>query len=688
MLIPARTEGDAIKITRAYWGSAAGDVLVETIREPEVGWLGFGRRDGLYRVVRTLSSDKRPVRALKTAQAVAAASAAAPRGGEEFGPEALADLLAGVTRESADAAEVPPASPQPGRACVRDGRLEIVGDAVLIAPEPINLYVNGKLRRGTTAVRESDEVRVELPAAPPADGFSVSVTPDELWAMLEIRTGRSFRVRDAAPARPLLLEIDEVQVPPAGLTPEAVRAELDRLGIVHGVDEAAIERAVRNLPSTPVVVARGSPPKLGRPAQVTFTFEIRPERRTQVAEGDRVDHRGVLHVPTVEAGDVLARRLPGEAGEPGRTVRGKELPCPSQGTVVLSAGTGARIEEDGSIIRAAVTGRPQVEESTPGRYHVRVMPVLTHGTVDLASGNVEFNGDIVIQGNAEESMRVVAGGDVTVYGSVSRAHVEAAGRLRVLGNSFNSTLVAGGRAAFFLAELPLLERLAATFDTLRQAITQVQAHPAFEEAIMLDSARFAVLVRLLVRTRVRELPGLMNTLRERLATGERRDPLSDGLRAMAGQHAIPFRGVEFAEGAEIEAFRQMLMEAVGMARAAPQERVNVELRYAHNCRVEALGDIRVGGEGSYYSDFHAGGRFRSAGPVRGGRVFGQQGIEVSEAGSEIGVVTELATSGAGIIRLGRVYPGVVLRIGRRTRGVEDVREGVVARLVGDDLRLL
>lgn len=282
-------------------------------------------------------------------------------------------------------------------------------------------------------------------------------------------------------------------------------------------------------------------------------------------------------------------------------------------------------------------------------------------------------------------MSVVAGGDVTVYGTVSKAYVEAGGHLTVRGNSFNSTLVAGGSAAFFSAEQLLLERVVATLDRLQHAIEQVQSHANVGQ-LMLDETRFRMLVRLLVQAHMQDLPELLGVLNIRLSAHDRREALSEGLRTLVGRHISSQEGVSFKDQTEIEALRTMLLEAIALARAAPRDRADATLRYVHNCRVEALGNIRVSGEGSYYSDFHAGKRFRSLGPVRGGRVVAHDGVDVSEAGSDMGVTTELVTSETGAIRLGRVFPGVILRAGRRARKIEDMSQGVVYRFSQDRLK--
>lgn len=677
VLVFADTLERAIDQTRRHWHLEHTDFRIETVREPKSGWFGFGRREGLFRAVRTSSQDEDMSLKAELAQLLASSTSLRDVVGTnlESTADAVAPSNAGPGAESAVRGDATQAlSLLPGQARVRDGRLEVCGSALVIVHDGIDLYVNGRQRQGTTMIRETDEVRVELSVATEQEGFRITVTPDEMAALLEIHGTRRFRLQDAPPARPLLLAVEEVSLPPQGLSEEAIRAELTKTGITYGIDWEAISRALQELPVEPVVIARGSPAHPGQPAYAEFLFEKRSERRVVLRDDESVDYRGILEVPFVEAGDLLVRRIPGEAGQPGRTVRGSELP-PPQAEVLLLAGPGAQLDEDGSAIYAAAPGRPQVEESTPGRYLVRVVPVLRHGTVDLSSGNLKFAGDIIIHGNVEESMSVVAGGDVIVYGTVSKAYVEAGGRLSVRGNSFNSTLVAGGRAAFFAAEQPLLERVTATLDKLQQAIAQVQTHPNFAE-LALDETRFSMLVRLLVREHMRELPNLLRMLSTRLSSHDQRDVLSEGLRALVGRHAMVSGGVTFRNQTEIEALRTMLLEAIALARAAPRDRADATLRYVHNCRVEALGNIRVSGEGSYYSNFHAGKRFRSAGPVRGGRVVAHDGADVSEAGSDMGVTTELVTE-TGTIRVGRVFPGVILRAARHVRRVTNVRESVV-----------
>ena len=685
ILVSAVSAEQAIHQACGYWHVGRDQVEAEVVREPRAGLLGLGRQDGLFRVVlatlRKEATLQEQFAQLLTDQAAAVARSI--QGGERGTEPAHRDghELTGPGALASGAGEQASLVSEEGEAEVRDGQLHVRGSAWVLALDGVELFVNGQQRRGATLLRESDEVRLNLPPGLSPSGLTLSVPPDEMTAVLEVHVGRSLRLRDTPPAHSLALEVEEVLVPPVELTEEAIYAELERAGVVYGIDADAIRAVVREVSDAPVIIAEGTPAQPGRATDVEVLFE-EPHNQQVLRADDSVDYRGVLRIPYVEPGALLARKVSGRPGRSGRTVRGRALPAP-EAQVALVAGRGATLEDNGLLVRATEAGRPEVREREPGRFRVSVVPVLTHGRVDLASGNLVYGGDIVIHGDVEESMSVVAGGDVTIYGTVSKAYVEAGGHLRMLGNSFNARLIAGGAAAIFAAEEPLLERVVGLLERLRQALEQVQSHPSFVQLVP-DGTRFNLLVKLLVQSHLPELPGLLRDLRARLPEGQRLNDLVERLRTLMKLHAPEPGGIHFGGQAEVEALRMVLLAAIRVARTAPTDRADVRLRYVHNCRVNALGSIFVGGEGSYYSNLHAGVRFRSGGPVRGGSVFGRAGVEVSEGGSEMGVATELATSSSGAIRFGRVFPGVTLRLGRRARRVEEVRESGVERLSGND----
>ncbi len=672
VMVPAWDEEEALLFARHLWGQNS-ELQAKTIRAPGRGWLGVTRRQGLYQIRRW----DRPENNSPATPTVAAADAETGETWHFNGPSPAGEACGTPPDEAVFR--------RSGQASVQDGVLIVKGKAIIIVPAGVRLRVNGTRRHGTTVVRETDEVQVELPAPVPPAGFEIAVVQDEMQATLEIHPGYAHRLQDAMPACPLVINVEEVRMPPPNLSVETVLSELRAKGVMHGIDLPAIVGAIRRLPTAPVVVASCTPARPGTEATITAYFAEHVQWKETIREDGTMDYRGRLQVPTAEAGQLLASKVSGTPGDAGITVRGGPIPPPPVQEVSLVAGKGARLDSAGLTAFAATTGRPTIERGPDGRHVVRVIPVLTHGEVDMASGNLRFSGDIVVQGDVADSMSVIAGGNLTVYGSVSRAYLEAAENLCILGNAFNSTLVAGGRAAFYLSALPLLEQIASALDKLRLALAQLKDHPILGSALHSDD-RFRQLVNSIVETSVRELPGLMHSLHERLSAAEWSDDLSTGLKEILRLFQPDSNGHLFAGKAELEAFSLMVMETIELAGEAPHDNGKAVVRYLHSCQLDASGDVEVGNRGSYYSKCSAGGRLRSSGPILGGRAYGHSGVEVSEAGSEIGVATELATSTAGTIRIGRVYPDVLLRVGRRTHGVSTVREGLRVRSVENDLR--
>lgn len=199
-------------------------------------------------------------------------------------------------------------------------------------------------------------------------------------------------------------------------------------GVRHGIDEAALDRALATPSSLPCsfVAARGTPPVPGRGER----WEVVEVGRDPVVEGadGRVDYRDLPATRAIHAGDLLATRIPAVPGTPGRDVLGRAIaPSPAVPEEPMTAGRGAEPCPEG--IRATAEGELSVE----GR-RVSVVPVRTViGDVDYATGNIDFPGNVVIHGSVLEGFTVRSSGDIEIAGTVTAACIQAAGTIRVGG---------------------------------------------------------------------------------------------------------------------------------------------------------------------------------------------------------------------------------------------------------------
>jgi uncharacterized protein (DUF342 family) len=204
-----------------------------------------------------------------------------------------------------------------------------------------------------------------------------------------------------------------------------------KAGISEGLDVKAVGRLVaeaHNLASgerLTEVIAHGRPPTPGVDAVFQQLVETLEDRATQPVEtkDGYVDVKNYGAFVSVAKGTALMRKIPATPGVSGMSVTGKVLPAPKVWNPRLTAGKGAIYSPDGdSLLLAERDGLPRRLPTGMG-----VDDVLHLKAVNLASGNVDFDGSVIVERDVHEDMRVQVSGDVVVGGLVESAVIEAGG---------------------------------------------------------------------------------------------------------------------------------------------------------------------------------------------------------------------------------------------------------------------
>ncbi|MCG5535272.1 FapA family protein [Ectothiorhodospira mobilis] len=221
--------------------------------------------------------------------------------------------------------------------------------------------------------------------------------------------------------------------PPQGgqpVTLEQVREALAQQGVVHGIDEAALEAAVEAGKQAPqeVVVAEATPPEHGEDTRFEPLVPEAHDRRPRVDERGRVDYRDLGGVVQVSPGTPLMRRHPATPGTPGRDIFGGVIPSKPGKEYAFDAHlrNAERDPEDPDLLRAAIQGVPSVVDRG-----VMVDDLLQVDGVDLSVGHLTFDGTVQIRHDVVEGMHVEATGDIHVGGMVEGARLEAGGDIVV-----------------------------------------------------------------------------------------------------------------------------------------------------------------------------------------------------------------------------------------------------------------
>jgi uncharacterized protein (DUF342 family) len=175
------------------------------------------------------------------------------------------------------------------------------------------------------------------------------------------------------------------------------------------------------------LVAKGLPPRMGKDSYIKALIPDALERMLtpKITDDEKVNMRDFGEIICVKANQTIAQRMPPTTGRAGFTVIGKELPSEPGNWKQINLGEHAYIEEtQENLVLAKIAGLPKVSNAK-----VDVDNVFVSKGVNVATGNINFDGSIIINGDITEKMQVVAKGDVTVNGFVESAYIEAGGNI-------------------------------------------------------------------------------------------------------------------------------------------------------------------------------------------------------------------------------------------------------------------
>lgn len=150
---------------------------------------------------------------------------------------------------------------------------------------------------------------------------------------------------------------------------------------------------------------------------------LRPKKR----EDGSVDMRDLGDIACVKVGDPLAKKVPLTSGKIGYTVTATPLSPEPGNDIALVSGEGTTISpKNENILLSEKVGLPKIIPNG-----MEVDEIYQIKDVSVASGNINFTGSVIIEGDVNEGMKVIASGDVTVGGFVESAMIEAGGDVTI-----------------------------------------------------------------------------------------------------------------------------------------------------------------------------------------------------------------------------------------------------------------
>ncbi|WP_158224719.1 DUF342 domain-containing protein [Agaribacterium haliotis] len=179
-----------------------------------------------------------------------------------------------------------------------------------------------------------------------------------------------------------------------------------------------------------VIVAEAKPAVDGDDALIKINVNSKKTVDRDVDSLEAIDMHEVFDYTVVDEGEVLAEKIPASEGEPGLDVLGKAIK-PKKGKDLKLPKKGDGVDyhpENKHVLIAKIKGHPVVSPS-----QAKVDPVLTLKSVDLSSGNIDYDGTVIVTGNVRSGFEVKATGDIFVKGFVNKSHLSAGGSIFISG---------------------------------------------------------------------------------------------------------------------------------------------------------------------------------------------------------------------------------------------------------------
>ncbi|WP_373481558.1 DUF342 domain-containing protein [Acetobacterium sp.] len=210
-------------------------------------------------------------------------------------------------------------------------------------------------------------------------------------------------------------------------TKEELLAALKAEQIESGIIDSAIEKlAQRPIFNIRIKVAEVIEPIDGQDGVVNLLVKKDADYKPEYSEDETVDYKNLDYFQMVKKGQVLCEITKETVGIDGKDLYGQVIPAHKGRKPQVPAGKNTSLTEDESKLIADCDGIIKFVNTIniDEMMHVRK-------NIDFSTGNINFPGDVTIDGDVSSGFSVKAGGNLIIKGVVEDAKIEAVGNVAI-----------------------------------------------------------------------------------------------------------------------------------------------------------------------------------------------------------------------------------------------------------------
>ena len=195
-------------------------------------------------------------------------------------------------------------------------------------------------------------------------------------------------------------------------------------GIKNGIDFEMVDAVSKGeIDQSSVIIAKGTPCIDGKDGWYEFYFQTKSDNYEELLEQDKIKFSQIEWFEIVNKDQQLAYYHKSIPGKDGTTVTGKKVYAKRCKELPLLSGTGIKKQKDNVTYIANQNGVIMLDG-----YTLKVTPLLKLKGV-AASTEINFTGNIIIEGNVKSGAKIHATEDVLIKGTVESAQINTEGNL-------------------------------------------------------------------------------------------------------------------------------------------------------------------------------------------------------------------------------------------------------------------
>lgn len=540
--------------------------------------------------------------------------------------------------------------------------------AAIAATKNIKLLVNGTETKTKTEVYENSEIEIKFNDIEPNRKMDITITEDKIEAYLFINYvyGHTFMLKDYDEQNCIVLDaIEKETIYPKIYSAKEIFDELDKKGIVNGIIKENVENLKENENISNLLIAQGTKKIDGEDDTLEIKFKVdNGIRNLSQDKNGNIDFKSIGSVRNVHKDEVIGIRKQGSEGQDGEDILGNIKKHKSGKKINLKASQGCILKDQNTVV-ALIDGKPCIKNNIFYVYKVHKVD----NDVDIKTGNINFIGDVIINGEVKEGMKVEAGNSIIIKKGIERSEIICKGDITIDGNIISSNVVSGGQDVIKLKQIRNLENLHKNLVELIKTIEEVKKF----NLLGYDTSDGEI-IKVLIENKFKQIPrfcmAIMSDICIKLKDSNDDDDVQNEsklLEIIKGKllGLGPLNIRNFGELDEIVSLTENIMEGLKNSLSLP---VNVKIVYCQDSNISSTGDIIVSGKGAYISNLQANKGIyflQEKSVVRGGSLIAENEIKCKIIGSQGGVATRVELKGEGHIYADIAYENTIFSISNK-----------------------